>query len=262
MSDTPRSCPTCGTSVPPGAPRCPGCGRVFGEENRCPHCHAIAAVIERRGTTVCAACGKPRVGTVTLGGDRPSVVAVTKGAAGKRAGTDAMLSRARGRTQRGFGVLSLATGIVTAALLAMIVPGAAGVALAVIAGLFGVGVGALTIRAGARNMERARGLDARAERAAVEELARARGGALTAAEVAGALTMKEADADALLTSLVGDGSRVDVEVSDEGVVSYVFHDLRPRPAQVRVESAEDEALEAAPAPARARRAKRADSEDT
>ena len=55
-----ESCPTCGTALPAGAQRCPGCGRVFGEDNRCPHCHAIAAVRAVGDGYVCTACSKPR----------------------------------------------------------------------------------------------------------------------------------------------------------------------------------------------------------
>ncbi|MCZ7683272.1 MAG: hypothetical protein M5U28_32530 [Sandaracinaceae bacterium] len=99
MSDTPERCPTCGTSVPEGAPRCPGCGRVFGEANRCPHCHAVAAVIPRGGITVCAACGKPRAGAVVLGGGRGSIVPASR--AGRAESTSAMLRRGKGRAQRG-----------------------------------------------------------------------------------------------------------------------------------------------------------------
>ncbi len=256
--DAPTPCPTCGTEVPPGAPRCPGCGRVFGEENRCPHCHAIAAVIERRGTTVCAACGKPRVGAVTLSGDRPRGSVVPASHAGKQAGTTAMLARARGRTQRAGGVFLLASGIIAAALVAAAIPGGAGIALAVLAALIGVGAGGLALRAGARSVERARSLDAEASRAAVEELARAKGGVLTAGELAQRLRLSVEDADAILTAQVGDGSSVDVEVDEEGVVRYVFHALRPRAARVRVDAAPDEAVEV-PEPARRRGGKQAES---
>src|SRR5512146_112197 len=60
MDGIPEKCPTCRTEIPEGAVRCPGCGRVFGEDNRCPHCNAIAAVRPVGGGFVCLACGKPR----------------------------------------------------------------------------------------------------------------------------------------------------------------------------------------------------------
>ncbi|MEZ4340347.1 MAG: zinc ribbon domain-containing protein [Sandaracinaceae bacterium] len=260
MPDAPQSCPTCGIEVPEGAVRCPGCGRVFGEENRCPHCHAIAAVIERRGKTVCAACGKPRVGSVTLGGDTPRGATIPVSAAGQRAGTTAMLARARGRAQRGFGIASLTAGIVAAAIVAALLPGGAGIAMALLMGVVGVGVGAFAIRAGARNMESARKLDREAHHAEVMKLAAASGGVLTAAALAEKLRLPEEEADAILTSLVGDGSRVDVEVDDEGVVEYVFHALRKRPrVRVEVEDASEALEEEAEVLARRMEAKQAES---
>ncbi len=235
MADTPERCPTCGTAVPDGAPRCPGCGRVFGEANRCPHCHAVAAVIPRGGITVCAACGKPRTGTVVLGGGQSASI-VPASHDGRAASTSAMLSRARGRVQRGFGILSLGAGVLTAVLAAALLPGALGIGLAVAAGLLGVGVGALSIRAGAKSMQGGDREELRARETAVIELAEQRGGALTATDVAKAFGMRLDDADALLTQMVGDGSRISVDVDDEGVVRYVFRELARSAARVRVET--------------------------
>ncbi|MBX3249232.1 MAG: zinc ribbon domain-containing protein, partial [Myxococcales bacterium] len=60
MSETPKNCSVCGTAVAPGAVRCVACGAVFGEDNRCPHCHALAAVqATSDGRYACLACGKP-----------------------------------------------------------------------------------------------------------------------------------------------------------------------------------------------------------
>lgn len=245
MAETPESCPTCGIAVPPGAARCPGCGRVFGEQNRCPHCHAVAAVIERRGKTVCAACGKPRVGAVTLSGDRPSrrgIVRTTH--QDRQTGTRAMLARARGRSQRGLGIVALAAGIAMAAAAAVLIPGALGLVVALVAGALGVGLGGLSVRAGARNMEAARALEGQADDSAILELAKQRGGVLTADETAEALGLGVEEADALLTSMVGDGSEVDVEVDAEGRVTYEFHALRQAAAQVRVEPIDEADAEA------------------
>ncbi|MCB9593421.1 MAG: zinc ribbon domain-containing protein [Sandaracinaceae bacterium] len=244
MADAITHCPTCRTEIPAGAVRCPGCGRVFGEENRCPHCHAIAAVIERRGKTYCAACGKPRVGAVTLRGDKARGSIVPTSRAAREAGTAAMLTRARGRTQRAFGIFALAAGIAAAATVAALVPGGAGIGLALLVGLLGVGAGAFSIRSGARNMERARGIGDEVGREAVRDLAKKKGGVLSAAQTAEALGLSVEDADAVLTSLVGDGSEVDVEIDDQGGVAYVFHELRARGAQVRVETFEPEVEEA------------------
>jgi len=213
---------------------------VFGEQNRCPHCHAIAAVIERRGKTVCAACGKPRVGAVTLAGERPSRRGIVRAThEDRQTGTRAMLARARGRSQRGLGIVSLAAGIATAAAAAVLIPGTAGLVLALVAGVLGVGLGGLSVRAGARNMEAARALEGEADYSAIRDLAERRGGVLTAAETAEALGLEEAEADALLTSMVGDGSEVDVEVDADGLLTYEFHALRQASAQVRVEPVEE-----------------------
>lgn len=225
--------------VPEGAPRCPGCGRVFGEKNRCPNCHAIAAVIARRGKTVCAACGKPRTGTVVLGGGGGIGSVLPASRTGREASTSAMLGRARGRTQRGFGIFALGTGILVAAIAMVLVPGVLGVGLAVAGGLLGVGAGALSIRAGAKNMEKARTDAARATEIAVYELAEEQGGRLTASVAATGLRITVDAADDLLTSLVGDGSRIDVDVDDEGVVRYVFREIAAAAPRVRVEPVEE-----------------------
>src|SRR5688500_7024087 len=76
MNGVPDKCPTCSTKIPEGALRCPGCGRVFGEDNRCPHCNAIAAVKPRGDGFVCVACGKPRehLPMTTVLGDEDSRV--------------------------------------------------------------------------------------------------------------------------------------------------------------------------------------------
>jgi hypothetical protein len=230
MAETPQTCPTCSTPVPDGAVRCPGCGRVFGEANRCPHCNAVAAVIRRGTTTVCAACGKPRAGTVVLGEGEMSH------------GTRAMLSRARGTGFRGFGVLAIASGILGAALAAIAVSGVAGIAAAAVVGAIGVTVGALSLRAGARASRAAR--DERQKQLERELLvfAKKSRGRVIAAEAGKALGISEDEADAALTAMVGDGSKVDVDVDGEGVVAYVFRDIGSHP-KVRVEENVEEELE-------------------
>jgi hypothetical protein len=244
VSTTPERCPTCLTEVPEGAPRCPGCGRVFGEENRCPHCHAIAAVIQRGSGTVCAACGKPRAGTVVLGGGRGAVVASSR--AGRTASTAAMVARGRGRVQRAFGVLSLGGAILAAVLAAIVLPGAFGIATAIALATLGVAIGALSLRAGARSLGRADDEEHRAREAAVLELAEKSNGVLTATQVAKAHGLTLDEADRALTRLVGDGTRVDVEVDGEGVVRYVFREMRASrmPPQVRVADESPEEAEA------------------
>lgn len=242
MAETPERCPTCGTSVPEGAPRCPACGRVFGEVNRCPSCHAVAAVIRRGNITVCAACGKPRAGATVLGGGAARAI-MPASVRGRDASTTAMLKRGRARAQRLFGVLALAMGVLMAALVAAVIPGTIGLAMAVVVALAATAVGGLSLRAGARNSQGADEAALRARETAVLELAERRRGALTATDVANEFGVSVEEADATLTRLVGDGTRVGVDVDDEGVVRYVFRELVPAPAQVRVATEEAQALE-------------------
>jgi hypothetical protein len=199
----------------------------------------------RGGITVCAACGKPRTGTVMLGGTtRSSVVPASH--LGRSASTSAMLDRGRGRAQRLFGVLSLGAGVAVAAAAAALFAWPLGLGLAAAAGLLGVGVGATSMRAGARSMRRADEQDQRARHEAVHELAAKRRGRLTARDVAQAFGLSEPDADALLTSMVGDGSSVTVDVDDEGVVRYLFLELLEAPA-VRARVEVEQALDASAA---------------
>jgi hypothetical protein len=150
-----------------------------------------------------------------------------------------MLTRVRGRGQRAFGIFALGGGVLGAIGAAMLIPGTAGLAIALLAGLVGVGIGAFAIRSGARAMEQARAGERKAREAAVLEVAREHGGRLTAAELGNALEIDTSEADELLTSMVGDGSRVKVRVDDEGVVRYVLLDAEAPAARVRVQSNEE-----------------------
>jgi hypothetical protein len=62
-------------------------------------------------------------------------------------------------------------------------------------------------------------------RTRVLELARAEGGKLNVSLVAADLRIDMAEAEALLTGMV-DGQRVDMDVDDNGQISYVFPELR------------------------------------
>jgi predicted amidophosphoribosyltransferase len=59
-NEIPARCPVCSTEIPPGRNRCHGCGKVFGEDNRCPHCLAVAPVLRTGQGAICSACSKPR----------------------------------------------------------------------------------------------------------------------------------------------------------------------------------------------------------
>lgn len=60
--ETGSPCRACGAALPDGKSVCPACGAAHGEENRCPHCTAIADV-EPHATLgfVCRVCGGPRI---------------------------------------------------------------------------------------------------------------------------------------------------------------------------------------------------------
>jgi Double zinc ribbon len=63
------------------------------------------------------------------------------------------------------------------------------------------------------------------QRTRVLELARAKGGKLNVSLVAADLRIDLVEAEALLTAMI-DGQRVDMDVDDEGHISYVFPELR------------------------------------
>lgn len=231
MEGIPTKCPTCSTQIPEGAVRCPGCGRVFGEDNRCPHCHAIAKARAVPGGYVCLACGKPRdrLPSTTVQGEpdgRMSIVAVA--GAPRRSGLGI------------FGGASIFAGMLLAGA-SMALLGASGIGLivAIAAVIAGVGGGAALIGAG---RARSASMDAAAMRALKQRvlaLAAKRNGDLTVTEVATALNVPEESADAALTQL-SDGTRITAEVDESvGALHFVFHDLIKPPPKTRVEIAEE-----------------------
>jgi hypothetical protein len=234
---------------------------VFGEANRCAHCHAVAAVIRRGNITVCAACGKPRAGATVLGGGTARAI-MPASVAGRDASTKAMVQRGKARAQRVLGVLMLAMGLLMAAGVAGVVTSATGLVLAALIALIAVSAGGLSLRAGARNSARADDAERRARETAVLELASKREGSLTATELAKEFGVDVEEADATLTRMVGDGSRVSVDVDDEGVVRYVFRELRPARsvARVRVEAGEPEREEPSVLERREKAARQAEQE--
>jgi hypothetical protein len=69
------------------------------------------------------------------------------------------------------------------------------------------------------------------------DLASRSGGELYATDVARSLGISSAEADAALTHLA-DGTRVTVDVTDEGLVKYVFRELRTRATNPRIRVAD------------------------
>jgi hypothetical protein len=188
----------------------------------------------------CAACNRPRErmpNTVVLG---ESIVPEARAAA-QRGGAAGL---------RILGGMAVAAGILGAAVAAALVAGIPGIVLAAIVALAGVTTGALAMRAGAKTSISAERTIAAAREQAILSLAGKRKGIVTATEVARELRLSVADADAALTAMA-DGTRVVVQIGEEGTIHYVFRELGgvgpedlPR---VRVEAGEeaDEAEEQA-----------------
>jgi hypothetical protein len=225
-----EKCSTCGTLVPAGAVRCPGCGRVFGEDNRCPHCNAIAAVRVSGDGYVCSACSKPRERKplTTVLGDSPGRISMVPSA-----------SSMRGRGLRALGTFSIGGGVVAAALAtAVLGVTVVGVSAAAVAGLAGVLLGLLFLRRASRADESTRAFDERAAGARVLAAATKLGGDVTAKAVAESLGVSVEEADRVLTKMT-DGSTVSVEVdTDDGSLHYVFHEVvearKAKAPQVRI----------------------------
>jgi hypothetical protein len=237
---TPSTCPTCGTAVPAGAARCPACGRVFGDANRCPSCNAIAAVRRKGDGYVCVACGKPReVQGDTTVLDRGRAVRLDRAGAPpiEAAGRGALAS-----AMRIAGGLLIVAAIVAGGA-AFLGPGAPLALLAVIAAVLGIGGAALFRQAGRAEKQGKVRRDRQLEQRLIA-LAEKSGGDLVATDVAKALGLGLAEADALLTS-VADGARVAVEVDADGIVHYVFREIAAKAPAVSVRvAAEDAAAEA------------------
>ncbi len=249
MDDAPETCPACGSALPKDAVRCPACGRVFGDDNRCPSCWAHAGVFPALGGSyVCAACNAPREvkpGTTILAGPTalPRLSLAPLGPAARRAGTSlppvrAVAARGKSGALRFFGVGAIGVGIFAATVLAVFIPGLAGIAAAAAMGGLWTGLGVLGLRAASRASSDADKHESTAQELSILELAEKSDGDLTATEVARGLGvgMREAD-DAL--SRMADGSHVSVEVDPEGIVHYVFREMRaagPAGPRVRVDA--------------------------
>lgn len=229
----PDKCSACDTPIPPGRDRCPGCGKVYGEWNRCPSCHAVAAVHEaQRGRYVCAACGAPRKRQRGTPVDAHFADELWRRSLMTRAGSWALWPTGFAfltSSALAFGVGQIVDATVTYA--------------SAFGGLLAV-IGASALFFARRLGVRARSLieQARQERVLVQ-VTRARAG-LTAGEAAHALHMKAVHADAALTSLAKDG-RLDLDVDERGTVRYrvLTEEERRRRGLALEEEAEQQALE-------------------
>lgn len=239
MEGVPEKCPTCSTAIPEGAVRCPGCGRVFGEDNRCPHCHAIAAVRAVGGGYACLACGKPRerLPSTTVQGEpdaRSSVVPL------------APVGTPRTGALGGVGAAAAVAGLLLAGA-SLGVLGTTGLGLVVaLAGAL-VALGGLGLaRAGRSRQARLEAQRRKAIEARILALAAKRQGDLTVKDVAGALRIPEALADDVLTRM-SDGTTITAEVDESvGVLHFRFVDLVPALPKTRVEVPAEVPADAAP----------------
>ena len=202
MGAAPERCTTCGTAIPPGESRCPGCGKVYGDDAARPSTVTSGQIVARRGASV-----------------------------GLRAA----------------GALSIGAGVLAAALAVMLIPGFAGVLFAVLLAGAGVGLGALGLKAGAKQSGVADSKQRAEREREVLDLAEKSNGDLTATETARALGVTLEEADRILTDMA-DGSRVGVDVDTDGIVHYVFRELRAQTdarAAARVRAPVDEPSPAA-----------------
>jgi hypothetical protein len=204
----PPRCTACDAAIPHGRDRCPACGKVYGEWNRCPSCHAIAAVHEKqRGRFVCAACSAPRTRHRSTPIDADFAQGLQRRAWLTRAGAFALWPT-------GFG-LGTVGGLVLGAgqVIGMISAYANGIGGAFLA------LGAVALLVARRLGKRAAQL---AEQARQERLlmhVRWSRAGVTAGEAAHALHILPTQADAALTLLAKRGE-IDLDVDDRGTVRY------------------------------------------
>lgn len=204
----PPRCSACDAAIPPGRDRCTACGKVYGEWNRCPSCHAIAAVHEtQRGRYVCAACSAPRTRHRATPLDADFAQGLSRRAWLTRAGSYALWPT-------GFGLGAVGALVLGAGqLIGMITAYANGIGGAFMA--LGVVAALVARKLGKRAAVLAE--QARQERLLMH-VRWSRAG-VTAGEAAHALHILPAQADAALTLLAKRGE-IDLDVDDRGTVRY------------------------------------------
>jgi hypothetical protein len=208
QTGVPPKCVACDTAIPAGRDRCPGCGKVYGEWNRCPSCHAIAALHEaRRGFYVCAACSAPRTRQRGTPVDSQFADELSQRSWLTRAGSWALWPLGIGFSS----VAAIALGI------GQIFESTVAYASA-FGGVLGV-LGVTTLYFARRLGKRAQALRAQARQERVlGHVMRARA-AITAGEAAQALHIRAVEADAALTELAKTG-KLDLDVDERGTVRY------------------------------------------
>lgn len=182
----------------------------------CPNCRQDAPTIVRGVSAYCTACGAPRSllehTPVNVAG-KPSTVG------GSVAGVFGWLILLGGLT---------VAGTVTALLQAIITGGVLGYVLGVPIALFSLFFGLSLILGGRKLRQSGEAVARSAHEEAIFAIAQRRQGSVLAADVARALSMTEAEADALLTELAKrpDG-KVTLEVDDSGELRYMVPRFAP-----------------------------------
>lgn len=190
----------------------------------CPHCRQNAPLVYRGVSAYCAACGRPR--TVL------SAESVTY--AGKPA-------RIGGSVVGVFGWVVLAIGLFVAALVGLVAglftTATSGLIVFLVFSLFPAGT-AWLLRRGSKALS-ASGEEAEGRRReqALFALAANNGGVVQAVQLAGALDMTVAQADAYLTQLAKTRpDEVDVEIGEQGEVLFMFPQFTLGRPRVRIAS--------------------------
>lgn len=208
---------------------------TLGSAMICSNCHQDAPSFVRGARAYCTACGAPMPIF-----SAPEAVNV----AGQPA-------RIGGGIAGVLGWVALSAGIAAALVLG-------GIAQAIFAASAGLWIGgvvgfctllvALPLILGGRRLRRS-GEDRvlEVQQQALLSHAAQRGGVLSARDGARVLSLSEAEADALLTTMAkGSDGRVTVEVDDDGRISYVFHDLVKAAPRARISEQPWRAPEKAP----------------
>ena len=257
----PEICGVCGTEIPPGRDRCPGCGKPSASLERCPHCNnpsptvpyfsrsgagcmitmlyglggfpGIAYRKAHENELVCELCGGHR-GFVT----GPLALAEA-GRRGMKITPDQAMQRAAQLEAMGagrsFGLKGLAATMGGASLILLLLTlfFASGwtTALGLLATLGGV-LGAVALFVAGRGLKKRYNREAEVERLrALADLAKEHQGVLRLDAAAEALKLPPPQVEPMLSSLV-DGSRIKLDVEEDGVLVYRFADWIPPEKQL------------------------------
>ncbi|MDP3278067.1 MAG: hypothetical protein Q8Q09_22970 [Deltaproteobacteria bacterium] len=182
----------------------------------CPHCKQQAPTRVRDFRVFCTACDHergPLSGGITMPLDMVGKPSQYGGIAAKVIGTIVLL-------------ISLAIVALTATAAVAWSSAILGT-LAFLLALVGGTASTLLLRGGAKLQKQGVTAERTAREQSLTAAARNRGGLITVNEAAKVLNVPPAEADALLTELAREGTRVHVEVDGQGVLQFVFHEAAP-----------------------------------